>query len=112
MSLFADYMKERENVETLEFEKGFITFKMLPDNSIYMKDIYVIPEARREGVGTFLTDKVCEIAKERGCSKVFGSVCIDASNCTDSMKAQLAYGMKLHSIKGNMIYLVKDIGSK
>lgn len=109
MSLFADYIKEREDIETLEFEKGFITFKMLPDNTIYMKDIYVIPEARREGVGTFLTDKVCEIAKERGCKKVFGSVSLGANNASDSLKAQLIYGMKLHSIKDNMIYLVKDI---
>src|SRR3954468_3720877 len=73
MSLAAEYRKEREDIETLEFESGFITFKFLP-SECYIVDIYVKPEARRSGYGSLMANQVKSLAKRQGYQLLTGSV--------------------------------------
>lgn len=108
MSLFADYKKEREGKEILENEYGFITY-IINGDSVYIEDIYVVPEQRRLGVGGKMADIVCEIAKQRGCKTLYGSVSPQARGAHESMIALIAYGMKLHSLGNGLIYFSKDI---
>lgn len=110
MTLYAQYIKEREQKDIIETDKGFATYKVYPNGECYLQDIYVIPEARRSRVAYDLADQVVEIAKEKKCHTLVGSVCTDAINPTASMKFVLNYnGMKFHSVKGNMIFFTKDL---
>jgi GNAT superfamily N-acetyltransferase len=110
MSLFSDYINEREGKQILESDKGFATYKIFDNGECYLQDIYVIPDERKSGLATEMADKVVEIAQEHGCKTLIGSVCIDDLNCTRNMKVFLAYGMQMHKIIGTMIFLKKDIG--
>ena len=109
MSLYADYIKEREDKEIIETDKGFATFTCFENKECYIQDIYVVPEYRKSGYATEMTDKVVEMAKEKGCNTLVGSVCTEDKNATRNMKVFLAYGMQIYKTAGIMIFLKKKI---
>lgn len=108
MSLYADYIKERENKECIDNEYGFITYKISGADS-YIVDFYVRPEYRRTGKGTELANLAAEAAKASRCTRLLGSVIPDTNNSTESMKALMWYGFKLLWARENFIMLFKEI---
>lgn len=111
MSLFGDYIKERQGKEILETGDGFATYYFPNPDTCYIEDIYVRPEARRTGLASKMADQIVQIAKENRCQALIGSVSVAAFGSTESLKALLAYGFELEGLKGELIYLKKDIGS-
>jgi ribosomal protein S18 acetylase RimI-like enzyme len=111
-SLYAQYIAEREDKEIIESEKGFATFKIFNNGECYLQDLYVIPEQRKSGLATEMTDSIVAIAKERGCKTLLGSVCTDDKYATRNMKVFLAYGMQIYKIVGNMIFLNKNLSGE
>lgn len=109
MSLYAEFIKEREDKEIVETENGFATYKLFDNGECYLQDIYVQPAHRKSGLATSLADTVCEIARDHGCKKLVGSVCVDDHSATRNMKVFLAYGMQIYKIVGSLILLEKDI---
>ena len=59
MSLYAEYIKGRENKEIIEDSLGFATYQ-ITGNECYIVDIYVRPEARMLGRGSILANKITE----------------------------------------------------
>jgi GNAT superfamily N-acetyltransferase len=86
------------------------TFVIPEPGCCYIEDIYVRPEARRTGFGSWLADQVTKIALAKGCDRLVGSVDPTAFGATESMKALFAYGFQLHGTDGKLIYLTKQIG--
>jgi ribosomal protein S18 acetylase RimI-like enzyme len=109
MSTYGNYIKEREGKEIIEDSLGFATYQFLDDNRCYIENIYVIPDHRNSNVASSYADKITEIAKERGCTKLIGSVCPTTSGATASLKVLLAYGFSLDSCLNNIIIFSKDI---
>ncbi len=109
MSLYAQYLKEREDKDIIESEEGFATYKIFDNGECYLQDLFVIISKRKSGLATQMTDQIVEIAKKRGCNKLIGSVCIDDIHATRNMKVFLAYGMQINKNIGTMIFLTKDI---
>lgn len=107
-SLYAKYIHERLGKSILERPEGFVTYSFLGD-SMYIEDIFVLPEHRRSGVGTELANAVIDIAKSKGYNKIIGTVLPTANGSTDSLKALLWYGFQLHSLNGNLIVLTKEV---
>lgn len=108
-SLYAEYIAEREDKEIIETDKGFAVFKIFDNKECYLQDLYVIPDYRKTGLATEMTNKIVEIAKEKGCNTLIGSVCSDDKYATRNMKVFLAYGMQIYKTVGTMIFLKKDI---
>lgn len=108
MSLQAMYAKERENMETLENEWGFLTYKVLPEE-YRIFDIYVLPEHRKSGLAAKMADQVASLAIQNGCKILTGSVDTYANGATSSVKVLLAYGFKVLRTEGAMIYFMKEI---
>lgn len=108
-SLYAQYIKEREEKDIIESDEGFATYKIFDNGECYLQDIYVIPAMRKSGLATEMADKVVAIAKEKGCHTLIGSVCLDTNNTTRNMKVFLAYGMQIHKVIGSLIFLTKKI---
>lgn len=108
MSLLANYFRERENFHTMETEEAFVTYS-ITGTQCYIKDIYVLPDHRKDGVASNLADKVVGEAKKLGCTMLVGSVCPSANRATDSMKVLLCYGMKISHIEKDLIFMVKEI---
>lgn len=105
---FAGYLKEREDVSLLETEHGFATYSIRGEEC-YIKDIYVIPEHRQQGIASSIADKIISRAKEQNCKYITGSVCPTTNNATTNMKVLVSYGMRLHSSQPNLIVFIKDI---
>lgn len=108
MSLFADYIKELHNKEIIEDNRGFATYFFI-EQGVYIEDIFVKPEHRHEGVASVYADQIAKIAKEKGISKMFGSVVASRHSSTSSLKVLLSYGFRLESAHNNTIIMVKDI---
>lgn len=108
-SLYAQYIKEREELEIVENEFGFATYK-IRNEEVYILDIYVVPEMRKTGMAKTIGDQICFYAKERGAKKAFGSVDVGTVGATISIQGLISWGMTAHSVNGNLIYFSKDIG--
>lgn len=108
VSLYAQYISEREGKHILEHAQGFATY-MFMEKGCYIEDIFVLKEYRETGVAAHLADQIADIAKEKGYNKLFGSVVPSANNSTASLKVLLAYGFKLESSSNNFILLAKEI---
>lgn len=107
-SLYSKYIKERLNKKIIETDRGFATF-IINGKECYIEDIYVTPEYRQSGEASKMADEITKIALNSDCSYLIGSVAPVANNSTDSLKVLLSYGFKLHSIKNELIVLVKNI---
>lgn len=108
VSLYAQYVLERQGKQILEHAQGFATYSFI-DNAVYIEDIFVQKEYRQTGLAAHMADLICEIAKEKGYKKLFGSVVPSANGSTDSLKVLLAYGFKLDSSANNFIAFSKEI---
>ena len=108
MSLFAQYVKELTNGEVLEYAQGFVWYVVQGD-TLYTKEVYVEPKARGTGLCRDMERELVQIAKERGCKHLSGSVIPSNNNSTESLSFLLHLGYKLVSSSGNFIYLSKDI---
>jgi hypothetical protein len=112
-SLYAQYVLEREDQETLENEFGFLTYRALPSKEAPQEfrifDLYVIPEKRKSGVASSLADQVVLLAKGSGCHILTGSVDTHARGATESVKVLLAYGFQVLRTDGPMIYFKREL---
>ncbi len=108
MSLYAEYLKERGIKQIIESDVAFCTFFCLQDG-VYIEDIYVKPDYRKSNIASDMADQVAVIAKQKGFSKLYGSVVPNAAGSSDSLKVLFAYGMRLDSAGPNAIITVKDI---
>ena len=108
MSLYKDYIKERENRECIESEDGFITYKFF-GTECYIIDLYVIPSKRKSSIASQMADQVERIAKDRGCKVLTGSVCPSTNNSTQSIQVLISYGFKLIKSEHDLICFAKEI---
>lgn len=109
MSLFADYIKERCGMGTIETEDGFATFQYVNDEMVYIVDLYVVPEKRKLHVATAFADKIVEEARKIGRKTLIGSVDTGTKGAEDSCKVLEAYGMTIFKIAEPMVFYYKSI---
>lgn len=99
--MYKEYCKERENLETIETEKGFIIYRI--DFPIcIINDYYVKPEFRKNGHGEFLANQVFEICRQAGVKAVFCQSDEIANNHDISRKAIENFGFKLYTKQGSI----------
>lgn len=109
-SMYARYIRERTWDEIIETTWGFATYRWMADGKgVYIIDIYVLPGRRTQGEAAAIADQIVKIAKERGCTELFGTVDTSAKGSSDSVKVLLAYGMTPHSANNNVIVFRKEI---
>lgn len=108
LSNYGKYIQERENKYIVEDSNGFATFSYL-ENSVYIEEIYVIPEKRKENIASSYADKIAKLAKQNGYDKLLGSVDPKANKATISLKVLLGYGFSLLDMDQNLIYFIKEI---
>lgn len=106
MSLHSQYLKEIINKDVIELAEGFAVYSFSND-SCYIEEIFVLKEHRATGIASHLADKISDIAKQKGCTKLLGSVIPSAKNATTSLRVLLAYGFELNSSTNNFILMEK-----
>jgi len=114
-SLYAEYIKEREGKDIIENDKGYATYIFTDSNTCYIADIYVRQQYRKENVASQMANEIVELAKEKGCNRLLGSVCPQANGADISEKVLIAYGMEKYkseiNIEGKVVldYYIKGI---
>lgn len=109
-SLYAKYLMERTNDLIIEKPQGYVTYRyMNNDKTVYIIDIYIIPEFRRGNLASSLADEVVAEAKQRGCVDLIGTVMPSAKNSTTSLKVLMGYGMTLNSAANDVIVFRKEL---
>jgi len=106
MNLYAKYLLEREGIHTLETSYGFVTYQCLEDQTVYIMDLYVLPEYRQHTPAQELADAVVELTQAK---IVLGSISPDSKNAHQSLVRLLAYGMTLWKIENNLIFFKKEV---
>lgn len=108
ISLYGEYIKEREGLDILEDERGFFTY-IIKGEECYIKDIFISKEFRRSGAATEFADQITSIAKASGC-KFLSGTCVPSTNgSTESLKAMFSYGFKVHSSSNDLIVLIREL---
>lgn len=106
-SLYEQYIKERESLDVIKTDKGFITYRReFPNCTI--SDLFVLKEFRQEGVGSFLANQVFEICKGAGIKTVYCQVDKRANGHHLSQCAIEAFGFDL--IHENVTHKIFSLG--
>lgn len=108
LSLYAEYIKERQGSDILETKYGFATFNLL-GQECYVQDVYVVPEYRKSGVCKALIENIEVIANTNKCQYLTTSVSPVAKNSTDSIKICLRLGFQLFRSDSSLIYFMKRL---
>lgn len=110
MTLYAQYLLEREGIKIIESEKGFMTY-VPADGALYIVDVFIEPSARRTGEATALEARVIEVAKSLGFNKLMGSVALNVNGVTTSLKMMLGSGYEFLSLNAEkqIMYFTKEI---
>lgn len=94
----------------LEIEGGFLAYKDDPTwDHLLLTDIFIRPDLRRSGLGSRLTQKVFEIARERKKACIVGYATVDSKTCAQSVAAQIAIGFVPFLAENGKIWLRKMI---
>jgi len=110
MELYAEYIKEREGMDLIEKEYGFCTYKVI-NEYIYLADIYIKKEMRKNNLARVLTNEVEAIGIDNNCKFILGSFCLDTNNWRSGKALVKSLGFKYYEKqkKTNMIYVIKEI---
>lgn len=113
MELYKRYIEEMHPGKTVyQDDIGFAVYwiRQLGDaKEVYIEDIYVLPEHRRNGGTKHLSGKVAEIAKENGCTYMTGTVVPSANHAMISLKMMLSNEFVLWRATENLIWFIKEI---
>lgn len=69
-SLYEQYIKERENLDVIKTDRGFVIYRMKFPNCL-INDIFIKKEFRQDGHASFLANQVFEICKGAGIKTVY-----------------------------------------
>jgi ribosomal protein S18 acetylase RimI-like enzyme len=111
-SHYAKYVMERTEDLIVETAEGFVTYRYVNHDglpSVYIVDIYVDPDFRNVGAASKLADIVVKEARDKGATRLLGSVVPSTNNSTTSLKVLLGYGMTLHSATNDFIVFRKEL---
>lgn len=108
MSHFAQYTLERTDRLVLEDERGFATYVFYPE-CVYIEDVYVAPEFRRNGVASEFVETIEKLARSRSITKCAVTVAPQAKTCMDSLKAVIALNFKLIKADNSLLYFERNI---
>lgn len=101
---------ERTNDQISEVPEGFVTYRYVNDGkTVYIVDIFVLPEFRNQKIASALADKVVEEAKAKGCKDLIGTVVPSVKGANTSLKVLLGYGMTLNSAGNDVVVFRKEI---
>lgn len=114
MSLYSEYVKEREGSQVVEKDWGFFEFKILKDNNgatfIYIISAFISLEHRDNRVYPKSLHELMEkTAKSNKCKYAMAQVDLSTNTATDALHFHFHCGMKLHNVVKNIIYTKKEL---
>lgn len=110
MSLYSEYIKERENKSIIEFDNAFVSYK-INNNFLFIEDMYIRPEYRKNNISKLLDTMIQYEAINNKCKYIICSVSTLASNWIKSIKVIRHSNYKFYAKNKYLkqIYFIKEI---
>lgn len=109
-SLYAQYLEEHVGDRIIENSIGFVSYHVYEqENYVWIKDIFVVSDERRNGHARILAEMVLDEIKGLGIKEVLGTVNPSAPGADISMKALLSWDMKPSFLKDGLVVFKKEI---
>lgn len=106
MNLQKKFQEERYDRKYIENLSGYICYQSYDDGSLYVYELFVLPEKRKTSVGTLLEWKLIDKEKPR---VIYCDVELKADNPEVALIAFMKRGYKIDQLLGDRIVLRKDI---
>jgi GNAT superfamily N-acetyltransferase len=107
-TLFAKYLKEKDGIETLENEFGFIGYKITGEEC-YITQMFTEPSVRGSGKGRELLSALEHLSKSAGCKFIATNIWYADAGASNTMGASLKAGFKLRFGDARGILITKEI---
>lgn len=107
MSLYSEYVMEREGYNCIEEEDYFYTYKKIGE-ALYLRDMYVRLESRRKGKAREIVTDIENKAKELNCNRVITTVDKETNNWEVNKKGIMSAGFVVLK-EDSTIYFVKEL---
>lgn len=108
MSFYSDYIKERENKQYVEFENGFIVYKIV-DKECYLSDMYINKNTRGGDEVKNYISALVEIGKKNDCENITANIYLNDSGANRTLRAALKLDFKIIQANNNVIVIAKNI---
>jgi len=110
-TLYAKYIKERDDREILEDEFGFITYK-ISGEECYINDMCIDLSERSGSRGRNLIEQLKEIALKLGCTFISANIYLADKGSSNTLFASLKVGFKVVKANHDILFIVKKIGGE
>lgn len=109
--MYFDYVKERQNVDNFQTDKGFILYKVNGEEC-FLAEVYVKPEFRGTSEIAKMIRSMCEIAESKGCNLLTANVHLSDSGSGRTIKAALKLDFFIAKADHNIIVIAKHLGAE
>jgi len=109
MSLYSDYIMEREGFGCFEDKDSFVTYKKI-DDALYLRDMFVCFEKRKTGIARKLVEQTIKIAKRMNCNRVITTIDTTTNNWEVNKKGIESAGFTQVNNE-ELLYFVKELNN-
>jgi hypothetical protein len=106
--MFEKYMKERQNADIVQDERGFIFYR-IQSNECYIVEMFVDEPFRKTKAAHELMEIVELLAVDCQCKFLTANIHLDDKGCNRALRAAFKYGFKLAQANNNIIFIVKEL---
>lgn len=108
MSLYGDYIAEREGKAIIEREYGFATY-YINGPECYIADVFIAKDHRGKGLSVKLGIEIEDIAREKGCKFISFSIHPGSMGAEHSVLILLKEGFRFVGNRGDLTFLSRPI---
>ncbi len=109
MKYYAQFIKDREGLDLLEFPEGFLTFKIDGDEC-FVANLFIHPDFRGTQALFRFYEKLEKIALEKNAKFISANIHINDHGFNRSLKAALKLGFSLVQAQNNSVIVFKKLG--
>ncbi len=102
------YLLEREGLEVLETDHGFLVYKLM-EFCAYISDYYVDPDHRKSGIGYKMADCLFELCKEKKTPTVYCQIDNLANGVELSRLTIERYGFQRIGEEGSIVHYKMEV---
>lgn len=108
MKLYAEYIKEREEMDLFYTDEGFISY-LCADNYIYIADLFIAKEHRRNKIGQKFLDMIIDLAKSQEKDYILAQVDTSTHGFNASIDGLLKNGFEFFSSENDIMHFKRVI---
>lgn len=110
MSLYADYVRERNRWDVIENDDGFLAYQF-GEGVCWVRELFIVPEKRNKHRARAMLDALAEQCAKKDVRFFYATVCPYARDSDAVLTMALKYGFKLNDVDpvGRVVVLRKDL---